>query len=213
MQLQISVLVNKEINEVISRLAKRMGTSKRNIISLALSNILKGEITRKKVDQIKMDIHGLTHATNITVNQQFKDRLDQLDHFGLSRRRFFGLLVCDYFYKHSHEFLGEDILKEDATIYSATKANVQITIDKTIKNKLMKYCTENAISLNSLIAHYVMNKTLTVKSFHTTNKDFLHLTFGEEVKEQIQDNAEEMNMSERYYLNLIMAQISIDLGL
>lgn len=213
MQLQISVLVNKEINELIDYLAKMMGTSKRNIISIALSDILNSYITKNKMNDLQEDIHGITHAINITVNAEFKNKVNQIDRFGLSRRKFFGLLVCDYFYQKYTGYLDKDVLNEGLTSYETNKVDIQITVDKAIKTKIIKYCAENAISLNSLIAHYVVNKPLIIKPFESTDKDFLHLNFRRGVKDQIEKNAIEINVSERYYLNLIIAQISFDLGL
>ncbi|WP_260287794.1 hypothetical protein, partial [Peribacillus aracenensis] len=95
--------------------------------------------------------------------------------------------------------------------FNTEKDYIQIKIDKTIKSKISTYSDENAISINSLFAHYILNKELTAKSYSIEGEELLYLTFSKDVKDIIKKNSSEMNISYRFYLNLIAAQICNDL--
>jgi len=213
MDLKLGILLNKEINKMIEQLAKRMGTSKRNVISLALTRILKDDLSKEKIETLKNTIHGLNHATNITVNEEFKKKLENIDRYGLSIRVFFGYLICDYFYKNSNSFLGNDVLHEESSVYETMKENMQAKLDKIMKDKITTYCNDNSIAVSSLFSHYVMNKDITIIDFSSSEKEFITLTFSLGVKNRFQRKATEMNVSYFYLINLIAAQICKDLSL
>ncbi|UOR14087.1 hypothetical protein [Halobacillus amylolyticus] len=213
MESKVGILLNNEINDIIDQLAKRMGTSKRNVISLALTRILDSDLSKEKIYEIKTSIHDLNHATNITVNQQFKKKLESIDRYGLSIRMFFGYLLCDYFYKHYSSFLGRDKLKEDVSEYETQKENIQIKIDTNVKSKITSYCNDNSIAVSSLFAHYIMNKQININDFRSEETDFMTLTFSKGVKKRFHSNAKEMNVGYLYYINLIAAQICENLRL
>jgi len=213
MDLKLGILLNKEINNLIEQLAKRMGTSKRNVISLALTRILDNDLSNEKIETLKNTIHGLDHATNITVNKEFKRKLESINRYGLSIRVFFGYVICDYFYKNYQSFLGNDVLHEDSSIYEIKKENIQAKLDKTMKAKITTYCNEHSIAVSSLFSHYVMNKEITVNNFSSIEKESITLTFSKGVKSRFQTDAKAMNVDYFYYINLIAAQICKDLDL
>ncbi len=203
--------MNKEINHLIEISAKKMGTSKRNIISIALFDILNRSYTLDEIEQLKVSIQ-LNYVTTITINESVGVKINEIHRHGLSKRVFFGYLICDYFYTHYNYFLTKNDINKDKE-FNTDKDYIQIKIDKTIKSKISTYCNENAISLNSLFAHYILNKELTVKSFGVEGKELLYLTFSKDVKDIIKKNSSEMNISYLFYLNLIAAQICNDLSL
>ncbi|PDM39737.1 MULTISPECIES: hypothetical protein [unclassified Geobacillus] len=90
---------------------------------------------------------------------------------------------------------------------------LQIKLDKTVKDKIVEYCEKQYISINSLFSYYILNKEITVKSFHIKEPELLYLTLGKNVKDMIRKKAIEMNVSYRFFLNLVAAQICQDLSL
>ncbi|RBW68243.1 hypothetical protein [Bacillus taeanensis] len=208
--MKLNILINKEINHLIQISAKKMGTSKRNIISIALSDILSRAYTLDEIEQLKVSIQ-LNYATTITINDAFNDKINQINRYGLSKRVFLGYLICDYFYTHYNHFITNNDINEDKE-FNIEKDYIQIKLDKEIKSKISTYCDENAISINSLFAHYILNKELTVKSFEIEEKELLYLTFGKDLKNIIKKKSSEMNISYRFYLNLIASQICQDLN-
>ncbi|MCT1389842.1 hypothetical protein M4D76_16220 [Peribacillus frigoritolerans] len=207
--MKFNILTNKEINHLIEISAKKIGTSKRNITSIALTDILNRSYTLDDIEQLKVSIQ-LNYATTITINESVGDKINQIYRHGLSKRVFFGYLICDYFYTNYNYFLTKNDLNDDKE-FNTEKDYIQIKIDKTIKSKISTYSDENAISINSLFAHYILNKELTVKSYCIEGEELLYLTFSKDVKDIIKKNSSEMNISYRFYLNLIAAQICNDL--
>jgi hypothetical protein len=207
--LKFNILTNKEINHLIEISAKKIGTSKRNITSIALTDILNRSYTLDDIEQLKVSIQ-LNYATTITINESVGDKINKINRHGLSKRVFFGYLLCDYFYTNYNYFLTKNDLNDDKE-FNTEKDYIQIKIDKTIKSKISTYSDENAISINSLFAHYILNKELTVKSYSIEGEELLYLTFSKDVKDIIKKNSSEMNISYRFYLNLIAAQICNDL--
>ncbi|MBM7554580.1 hypothetical protein [Thalassobacillus pellis] len=213
MGLKLTILLNKETNELLDRLALRMGTSKRNVVLLGLSNILMQGISKEDLDQMENRIDDLTHSTNITVNETFKKRLMEVQRYGLSIRKFFGYIICDYFQKHYHEFFPEDCVEEEKELPLTKKDVVQTAIDKCLKDKIISYCYDQSISVNSLFAYYILNKPIKVWNFKSGNKELMDLSFGVSVRNKLIDDATNVGMSKSFYLNLIAVQMSYDLDL
>lgn len=206
--------MNQEINELLDGLALRMGTSKRNVILLALTNILKHDISRDDLEEMKKNVHQLTFATNITINDTLKDRLMRLERYGLSVRKFFGYVICSYFYKHYSDFLKEEeTVNEQLALHQTKKIVVQPSIDVELKKRLTTYCEQNSIAVSSLFSHYIMNKDIRLIDFNPGNKEFLNLTLSVDVHKRLSELAEDQGMSKNFYLNLIAVQISDDLNL
>lgn len=216
----MTLLLNKEINILIGHLAKKMGTSKRNVISLALSNIIDEKISSKKIEEIQKSIHGLNHPINITVNTNYKEKLYNLNRHGLSIRKFLGYIVCDYFHTNYKETLEKEFFFSDDELHRTERENIQMTLEKDLKEKIAKYCEDNAISINSLFSHFIINKgvekqvnNLILDTSPENKQELLNLTFSTSVKSKMRDNANGMNLSYRYYLYLIALQIKKDLRL
>ncbi|MGP4079962.1 hypothetical protein ACTWQL_08585 [Pseudalkalibacillus sp. R45] len=213
MGLKLTILINKETNELLDRLALRMGTSKRNVVLLGLSNILMQGISKEDLEKMENRIDDLTHSTNITVNEIFKKRLMNIERYGLSIRKFFGYIICDYFQRHYHEFFPEEFTEEEKELPVTEKDVVQTTLDKSLKGKIISYCQDHSISVNSLFAYYILNKPIKVRNFESSNKELMDLSFGASVRNKLIEDASNVGMSKSFYLNLIAVQISSDLDL
>lgn len=218
MQTQITLLLNKEINGLITEIAERMGTSKRNVISIALSDVIKKEITVDDVNVMKERINGLNHPTNITVNEEYKNKIYNINRHGLSIRKFIGYLVCDYFYRNNLEFIND---KHKFKESDKEKENTQFILNKEYKKKIVLYCEDHAMTMNSLYTHYILNKELDYNAYNTLNLSFenksdeklTNLVFSKSVKETLKRKSEELNINIRYYLKLLSYQIIDDLNL
>jgi hypothetical protein len=213
MGLKLTILLNDETNELLERLAIRMGTSKRNVVLLGLSNILMHGITKEDLKKMENRIDDLTHSTNITVNEAFKKRLMNIQRHGFSIRRFFGYIICDYFQSHYHEFFPEEFIEEDKGTESSERDVVQTSIDKRLKKKIISYCYDHSISVNSLFAYYILNKSISVKNFRSDEKELMDLSFSVPVRDKLTEDAKNIGMSNSFYLNLIAVQINDDLNL
>lgn len=213
MGLKLTILLNKETNELLGRLAHRMGTSKRNVVLLGLSNILMHGITKEDLENMEDRIDDMTHSTNITVNETFKKRLMKIDRYGFSIRKFFGYIICDYFQSHYHEFFPEEFIDEEKLPDGTDRDVVQTSIDQTLKEKITSYCYEHSISANSLFAYYILNKPVKARVFKSDRKELMDLSFSASVRNQLTENARNEGMSNSFYLNLIAVQIISDLNL
>lgn len=216
MQTQISLLLTNDINKLIENIAIRMGTSKRNVISLALSDIIQKDISREYIDSITERVKGLTHATNITVTEAYKEKIYSLERYGLSIRKFVGYLVCDYFYQNKNDFINEE---HESTKFVQERDNIQFKLDPVLKEKITTYCKEHSMTLNSLFAHYILNKKLNnfkeLLKMNTGEKngELTNLTFSKKVKRTLINQAEMLNVDYRYYLQLKSYQIITELKL
>lgn len=104
---KIGIILNDEVDNLIKKRAKIMGTSKRNVISLALTDILGKNIKREYLDQLSETITGLKKPLVITVSEGLYNKVNALNRLGYSIRVFLGLLICDYYYKNYSYFLND----------------------------------------------------------------------------------------------------------
>lgn len=176
--MKLTILLNQETNELLDRLAQRMGTSKRNVVLLGLSNILMQGVSKEDLERMENRIDDLTHSTNITVNEAFKNRLMSIHRYGLSIRKFFGYIICDYFQKHSHEFFPEEGIEKEEVKDREEKDVVQTSMDQILKGKITSYCRDHSLSANSLFAYYILNKPIEVQDFKPGRKELMDLSFG-----------------------------------
>lgn len=201
--MKIGILISNEVEEVIKNKAKKMGTSKRNIITLALFDILRGNITEEYINTLRKQYH-LNYSTTFTTSEELKERVDGMNKYGLSTRVFIGYLLCDHF-------------REEATspviFNDGEKEYIQIVIDKQIKEKIRSYCSANAIDINILFVDFILNKNISVRDYKIHEKDMLLLTLSSHVKEIINKNVSQMSINYRTYLNLVANQICKDLNL
>ena len=164
-----------------------------------------------KIPKIAESIQ-LDYATTVTINEHVAEKIDRISRYGISKRLFFGYLICDYFYRYYHYFITKDEIDEEKEV-NTERDYLQIKLDKTVKDKIVEYCEKQYISINSLFSYYILNKEITVKSFHIKEPELLYLTLGKNVKDMIRKKAIEMNVSYRFFLNLVAAQICQDLSL
>jgi len=196
--MKLNLLINKEINTIISDLAKNMGTSKRNVISLALSSILEKDITKDHLEGLKDRIH-LTYETTVTVNEEFNQKLNAVHRFGLAKWKFYGYLVCDYFYKNSEKPLNDTIENEHtyATVY----------LDGEQKENIQQIAEAKSMTVNSLFINYIINGDMEVK---LPQQEKLILGMTENVKNELEKKAKKQNVSVQFYLEQIAAKIEED---
>ncbi|PDM39036.1 hypothetical protein CN643_16035, partial [Parageobacillus yumthangensis] len=74
--MKLNIFINKEINHFIELAAKKMGTSKRNVISIALTDILNKSYTQDEIEKLKESIQ-LDYATTVTINEHVAEKIDR----------------------------------------------------------------------------------------------------------------------------------------
>lgn len=213
---KVGILINNDIDDILNYKAKKMGTSKRNVISLALSDILDQDIKKEHLDHLKKRTTGLNHATTITVSEPFLKKIDRINKHGYSVRLFLGFLLCEHFY-NSDGIEGYDVISqkdfEHQTNKKTEKDDLKPIIDKAAKLKIKNYCWEHALSVSSLYTHYILEKPITVKDYSVKEEAMLSLNFSLKVKRVIDHRVEEKSINNNIFFNLISAQICQDLSL
>lgn len=200
---KLNLALNKDAGMIISLAANKMGTSKRNIISLALVEILKNVYDKRFIDSLASDI-TTTGSTATTISEQVQTKIEDIDRHGYSRRVFFGLLISDYFLNNRDKFrLEQDELEEEMK----SKSHIEITIDKATKDKIISYCEQNAMTVSSLFSHYILNEEIKTYAYVISEKAHLNLILSENVKIELKNKAKSTNRTYRFYLNLVAEQI------
>ncbi|NUU79752.1 MULTISPECIES: hypothetical protein [Paenibacillus] len=199
---KLNLALNKNAEEIIALAAKKMGTSKRNAISLALVDILKNSYDKRFIDLLANET-TLSVATASTISEQMHTMLEGIERHGYSRRVFFGLLISDYFLNNQNKFIDQD----DSDDIDVGKGNLEITIDQAKKDVIMTYCQKNSMTVSSLFSHYIMNEDINIDSFEISNKAHLNLIFSNSVKKVLENKAKSTNRTYRFYLNLVAEQI------
>lgn len=199
---KLNLALNKKAEEIIALAAKKMGTSKRNAISLALVDILKNSYDKRFIDLLANET-TLSVATASTISEQMHTMLEGIERHGYSRRVFFGLLISDYFLNNQNKFIDQD----DSDDIDVGKGNLEITIDQEKKDVIMTYCQKNSMTVSSLFSHYIMNEDINIDSFEISNKAHLNLIFSNSVKKVLENKVKRTNRTYRFYLNLVAEQI------
>lgn len=130
--MRLTISINREINELIGKIAEQMGTSKRNVIAFALAEILQKGYSFEQLEVLKEKIN-LDSQTTIFLTEEMARKIEQIDRFGLSKRTFFGLLVSDYFKKNEKKFpLAGDI---EAKNNDVSRDYICTNMDEELKKK------------------------------------------------------------------------------
>lgn len=209
--MKLSFIINKKINKIIEAASKKLGTSKRNIIAIALTEILNQPIDAAAIEEMKENI-TLDYPTSITINSRMNKRINEINKFGLSKRLFVGYLVSDYFYKNYTKFITNEELKAiQISPPDNSKSVIQVYTDKKIKTKLLDYCNEHSVSLSALVSHYLMNEEIEFFPYQVDEKVLINLSLGNDVKSIIEKNAEKIGTTVLFYLNIVLFQIYNDL--
>lgn len=133
--MRLTISINREINELIGKIAEQMGTSKRNVIAFALAEILQKGYSFEQLEALREKIN-LDSQTTIFLTEEMAQKIEQIDRFGLSKRTFFGLLVSDYFQKNSEKFLldsSEDLA--EAKNNDLSRDYINTNMDEELKKK------------------------------------------------------------------------------
>ncbi|WP_404456822.1 hypothetical protein LG329_19545 (plasmid) [Virgibacillus necropolis] len=209
---KVGIILNDEVDNLVKKRADIMGTSKRNVISLALTDILDENIKREYLDQLSETITGLKIPLVITVSEGLHKKIKEFNRRGYSIRVFLGLLICDYYYKN-YSFLTDNKHESINRIHEKSREYIKPAIDSEVKKKIVKYCNENSFTINSLFAQYILEKDLVVREYEIKEEALLRLNFSNELKKKIDIKINEMSINYRTYLNLIATQICLDLNL
>lgn len=200
---KLNLALNKDAAEIIQLAATKMGTSKRNAISLALVEILKDAYDKRFLDSLASEIK-LSIATASTISEQMHTRLEDIERHGYSRRVFFGLLVSDYFLHNQDKFTDRiDLYDFD----SSSKGSIEITLEQETKDKIIMYCEANSMTVGSLFSHYILHEDINVDSFEITDRVYLNLVLSDGVKKVLQNRVKSTNRTYRFFLNLVAEQI------
>lgn len=202
--MKLNIVINKKVNNIIGSLANNMGTSKRNVISFALSSILEDRVTKEKMEELKENIH-LDYKTTVTVNDEFNEKLNAMDRFGLSKSKYYGYLICDYFYnQEDHQCLNQKDVDNE-------KSYVMFHLDEKEKENLVKIAEAKSMTVNSLFIHYILNEELEMGLLKPErNPVMLQINLTNQVKENLNQNAKKNNVSMQFYLRQIAAKIEKD---
>lgn len=198
---KLNLALNKNATEIIELAAKKMGTSKRNAISLALVEILKNSYDKRFLDSLANEIK-LTIATASTISEQMYTRLENIERHGYSRRVFFGLLVSDYFLHNQDKFTEHNELSD-----LDSKGSIEITLDRGTKDKIIAYCEENSLTVGSLFSHYILHEDINIDSYEVTDKVYLNIVLSDGVRKVLENRVKSTNRTYRFFLNLVAEQI------
>lgn len=195
----MNLVLNKSAEEIIKLAAKKMGTSKRNTISLALVDILKKSYDKRFIDCLASEI-SLSIATASTISEQMHSRLEDIDRHGYSRRVFFGLLISNYFLNNQDKFTQSEL-------YDSDKGSIEITLNQDTKDKIIAYCDANSMTVGSLFSHYILHEDINIDSYEIRDKAFLNIVLGGNVRKILDDRVKSTNRTKRFFLNLVAEQI------
>lgn len=199
---KLNLALNKKATEIIELAAKKMGTSKRNVISLALVEILKNSYDKRFIDSLAGEI-TTSVITASTISEQMQIKLEEVERHGYSRRIFFGLLISDYFLHNQDKFIDRD----DPDVSLSSKGSIEITLDQETKAKIIAYCEANSMTVGSLFSHYILHEDINIDSYEITKKVYLNLVLSEGVKKVLENRVKSTNRTYRFYLNLVAEQI------
>lgn len=205
--MKLNLLINKRTNDLINKYAEEFGVTKRNIITIALLDILSVNITAEKMEMLEDKLH-LDYRTSITATDPFMKKIIQINTHGYPRWKFFGYLICDYFssserLNHFNESENEKWRQHDYVVVSLSQKS---------KRAISEFCYSNSITINALFVHYILNKDIEIGLLDNSNENtsYYKINLREDIKQRLVDTAKEHNMFINYYLRLIVEQIKKD---
>lgn len=208
--MRLTISINREINELIGKIAEQMGTSKRNVIAFALAEILQKGYSFEQLEALKDKIN-LDSQTTIFLTEEMAQKIEQIDRFGLSKRKFFGLLVSDYFKKNEKKFpLAGDI---EAKNNDLSRDYINTNMDKELKKKIADFCKSNSIAMSFLFSYYLLAKNVQIRPFQIKKREYLHLNMNTRTKKVLDKKSSDINVTRQFYLHLIALQICEDFNL
>lgn len=201
---QVNILINKNIHQIITDIANKTGTTRKNIMSIAFNDILKkNDISKDKIENMIKDYH-LDFRTSMNVSESFYNKMTEWGSFGLSERRFLGYLICDYFTKNEPLFSGGNLENEELD-------SVVVFLSESKKQKLVSLSDSLTISLSGLFSYYILNKE--IKNFfitHIDNPARVRINVKSHVKKELVLLAESRNLTIDYFLKQLTEQIIKD---
>lgn len=209
--MRLTISINREINELIGKIAEQMGTSKRNVIAFALAEILQKGYSFEQLEALREKIN-LDSQTTIFLTEEMAQKIEQIDRFGLSKRTFFGLLVSDYFKKNEKNFsLAGDIEAKDNDV---SRDYINTNMDEELKKKkITDFCKSNSIAMSFLFSYYLLAKNVQIRPFQIKKREYLHLNMNALAKKMLDKKSSDINVTRQFYLHLVALQICEDFNL
>lgn len=208
--MRLTISINREINELIGKIAEQMGTSKRNVIAFALAEILQKGYSFEQLEALREKIN-LDSQTTIFLTEEMAQKIEQIDRFGLSKRTFFGLLVSDYFKKNEKKFpLAGDI---EAKNNDVSRDYINTNMDEELKKKITDFCKSNSIAMSFLFSYYLLAKNVQIRPFQIKKREYMHLNMNALAKKMLDKKSSDINVTRQFYLHLIALQICEDFNL
>jgi hypothetical protein len=208
--MRLTISINREINELIGKIAEQMGTSKRNVIAFALAEILQKGYSFEQLEALREKIN-LDSQTTIFLTEEMAQKIEQIDRFGLSKRTFFGLLVSDYFKKNEKNFsLAGDI---EAKNNDVSRDYINTNMDEELKKKITDFCKSNSIAMSFLFSYYLLAKNVQIRPFQIKKREYMHLNMNALAKKMLDKKSSDINVTRQFYLHLVALQICEDFNL
>ncbi|MGG3918580.1 hypothetical protein ABEV38_15645 [Parageobacillus thermoglucosidasius] len=211
--MRLTISINREINELIRKIAEQMGTSKRNVIAFALAEILQKGYSFEQLEALREKIN-LDSQTTIFLTEEMARKIEQIDRFGLSKRTFFGCLISDYFQKNSEKFLldsSEDLA--EAKNNDLSRDYINTNMDEELKKKITDFCKSNSIAMSFLFSYYLLAKNMQIRPFQIKKREYLHLNMNALARKMLDKKSSDINVTRQFYLHLVALQICEDFNL
>jgi hypothetical protein len=141
----------------------------------------------------------ISKLVSININNILLDNIDNHNKYGLSRRIFLGLIVSEYLEKNRANLV--DGLEDEGD----QKIKTQIWIDSDTKKKILNYCNEYSLSINTIISLRVIKRKERIANYHSGDKkETLDTTFSESIRNIIEERARELSITIRFLILLII---------
>ncbi len=203
---KLTILLNSHVyHNIITEIAQRMGTSRRNVMAIALVEILKHTYTREYLNELKTDI-TIDYQTSTTINELVSSKIENVERHGLSRRWYFGLLISDYFLKHGNDLLPSLSDLPDAE-EEQDKGHIEFEVAAEDKERILSYCQSNSIGLSSFYIHYLLYEDVELVTYEIQKKEKINILLNSHAKKVLKNRSEESNCSFKFFLQMVTGQI------
>ncbi|GMG76928.1 hypothetical protein ICR95_25705 (plasmid) [Priestia megaterium] len=194
-----SLLLTEEADKILRSTAKIIGVSLSNIVCYVISEIFtETELTKEKIQDLK-DNMKISKLVSININNILLDNIDSHNKYGLSRRIFLGLIVSEYLENNRMNLV--DGVEDEGN----HRIKTQIWIDSDTKKKILNYCNEYSLSINTIISLRVIKRKERIANYHSGNeKETLDTTFSQSIRNIIEERAGELSISIRFLILLIV---------
>lgn len=180
-----------------------MGTSRRNVMAIALTEILSRTYTKEFLDQLRAEIK-IDYKTATTINELVTSKIEQVDRHHISKRVYFGLLISNYFLEHESALVSS--FSTNGTDQES-KGHIQFEIAEADKNKISAYCEANSIGISSLYVNYLLYEDVEIFPYNIENKVDINILLNSHAKNVLKNRSYESNCSYKFFLQMVTRQI------